>query len=101
MSNKGLKDRIEHTFSIGSRSFLLPGGVPVAILNPALVSLQRSLDNLEEVQVSRSDVERAAKYLRCAVTFHEGKARRQNAVKELVDVVKVQHQADLSTLLYH
>ena len=78
-----------------------PGGVPVAIFNPALVSLQRSLDNLEEVQVSRSDVERAAKYLRCAVTFYECEEHRQNAVKELVDEVKVQHQAGLSTSLYH
>ena len=78
-----------------------PGGVSVTIFNPALVSLQRSLENLEEVQVSRSDVKRAAKYLWCAVTFYEGEAHRQNAVKELVDEVKVQHQAGLSTSLYH
>jgi hypothetical protein len=62
-----------------------PGGVPVAIFNPALASLQRCLDNLEEVQVSRSEVERAAKYLRCAVAFYEDEAHRQNAIKELVD----------------
>ena len=62
-----------------------PGGVPVAIFNPALASLQRSLDNLEEVQVSRSDVERAVKYLRCAIAFYEDETHRQNAIKELVD----------------
>ena len=62
-----------------------PGGVPVAIFNPALASLQRSLDNLEQVQVSRSEVERAAKYLRCSVAFYEDEAHRQNAIKELVD----------------
>ena len=62
-----------------------PGGIPVAIFNPALASLQRSLDNLEEVQVSRSEVERAANYLRCAVAFYEDEAHRQNAIKVLVD----------------
>jgi len=62
-----------------------PGGVPVAIFNPALASLQWCLDNLEEVQVTRSEVERAAKYLRCAVAFYEDEAHHQNAIKELVD----------------
>jgi hypothetical protein len=62
-----------------------PGGVPVAIFNPALASLQRWLDNLEDIQVSRSEVDRAAKYLRCAVAFYEDEAHRQNAIKELID----------------
>ena len=62
-----------------------PGGVPVAIFNPALASLQRCLDNLQEVQVTRSDVECAAKYLRCAVAFYEDETQRQNAIKELVN----------------
>jgi len=62
-----------------------PGGVPVAIFNPALASLQWRLDNLEEVQVTHSEVERAAKYLRCAVAFYENEAHRQNTIKELVD----------------
>ena len=62
-----------------------PGGVPVAKFNPALASLQRCLDNLEEVQVSRSEVDRAAKYLRCSVAFYENEAHRQNAIKDLVD----------------
>ena len=62
-----------------------PGGAPVAIFNPALATLQRCLDNLEEVQVSRSEVERAAKYLRCAVAFYEDETHRQKAIKELVN----------------
>ena len=62
-----------------------PGGAPVAIFNPALASLQRCLDNLEEVQVSRSEVQRAAKYLWCAVAFYEDEAHRQRAIKELVN----------------
>ena len=62
-----------------------PGGVPVAMFNPALASLQRCLDNLEEVKVSRSEVERAAQYLQCAVTFYEDEVYDQNAIKQLVD----------------
>jgi hypothetical protein len=55
------------------------------IFNPALAILQQRLDHLEKVPVSRSDVERAAMYLRCAVTFYEDEARRQDAIQELVD----------------
>jgi len=62
-----------------------PGGAPVAIFNPALATLQRSLDNLEEVQVSHSEIERAAKYLRYAVAFYEDEAHRQRAIKELIN----------------
>ena len=62
-----------------------PGGVPVAIFNPALASLQRCLDNLEEVQVSRSEVERAAKYLRCSVAFYGDETQHQKAIKELIN----------------
>jgi hypothetical protein len=64
-----------------------PGGVPVAIFNPALAILQQRLEHLEQVPVSRSDVERAAKYLKCAVAFYEDEAHRQKAIKELVDEV--------------
>ena len=78
-----------------------PGGVPVTIFNPTLVSIQRSLDNLEKVQVSRSDVDRAAKYLRILTVCLTFVKCNRTPVKELVDEVKVQHQADLSTLLYH
>ena len=62
-----------------------PGGVPVAIFNPALASLQRCLENLEEVQVSRLEVERAAQYLHCAVAFYQDEANHQTAIKRLVD----------------
>ena len=56
-----------------------------SILVGLVVSLSRSLDNLKQVQVSRSEVDRAAKYLRCAIAFYEDEAHRQNAIKELVD----------------
>ena len=78
-----------------------PGGVPVTIFNPTLVSIQRSLDNLKKVQVSCSDVDRAAKYLRILTVCLTFVKRNRTPVKELVDEVKVQNQADLSTLLYH
>ena len=55
------------------------------ISNPALAILQRSLGHLEELSVSRSEVERAAQYLRCAVTFYEDKAHFQKAIRGLVD----------------
>ncbi|KAF8720572.1 hypothetical protein AX14_010939, partial [Amanita brunnescens Koide BX004] len=38
-----------------------------------------------ELPVSRTEVERAAKYLQCAVTFYEDDARRQDAIRGLVD----------------
>ena len=56
------------------------------IFNPALAILQRSLTHLEELSVSRSEVERAAQYLRCAVTFYEDdEAHRQEEIRGLVD----------------
>ena len=55
------------------------------IFNPALAILQQRLDHPEQVTVSRSEVERAAKYLRCAVTFYGDEDRRQDAIQELVD----------------
>ncbi|KAF8623060.1 hypothetical protein AX15_006528 [Amanita polypyramis BW_CC] len=62
-----------------------PGGAPAVIFNPALAILKQRLDHLEELSVSRSEVERAAKYLRCAVTFYEDEARRQDAIQGLLD----------------
>ena len=62
-----------------------PGGAPAVIFNPALAILQQRLDHPEQVTVSRSEVERAAKYLRCAVTFYGDEDRRQDAIQELVD----------------
>jgi len=48
-----------------------PGGVPAVIFNPALATLQQRLDHLEQVQVSRLEVRRAANYLRRAVKFYK------------------------------
>ena len=47
--------------------------------------LQRRLDHLEQVHVSRQEVERAAQYLRCAVAFYDNEGLRQKAIKDLVD----------------
>jgi len=55
------------------------------IFNPALAILQQRLDHLEQVPVSRLEVERAAKYLQCAVTFYKDETHRQDAIKKLVD----------------
>jgi hypothetical protein len=63
-----------------------PGGAPAVIFNPVLATLQRHLDHLEEVTVSRTEVERAAKYIRCAVKFYKDEATRQDAIREAVDV---------------
>lgn len=62
-----------------------PGGVPAAIFSPALATLQWRLDHLEKVKVSRPDVERAAKYLQCAVAFYEDEKFREKAIKDIVD----------------
>ena len=62
-----------------------PGGAPAAIFNPALAILQRKLEHLEQVEISRLDVERATKYLQCAVTFYKDEAQRQKAITGLVD----------------
>lgn len=62
-----------------------PGGVPAVIFNPALATLQQRLDHLEQVQVSRQEVQRAANYLRCAVKFYKNESHRQVVIKELID----------------
>jgi hypothetical protein len=62
-----------------------PGGVPAAIFNPALAMLRHRLDHLEQVHVSRGDVECAARYLRCAVEFYDNEDLCQRAIKDLVD----------------
>ena len=61
------------------------GGVPVAIFNPTLASLQGCLDNLEKVQAPHSEVKHAAKYLQHAVVFYEDGVHHRNAIKELID----------------
>ncbi|KAF8329867.1 hypothetical protein F5887DRAFT_1003612 [Amanita rubescens] len=62
-----------------------PGGAPAVIFNPALAILQQRLDHLEELSVSRSEVERAAQYLRCAVTFYGDETHHQHAIQGVVD----------------
>lgn len=62
-----------------------PGGAPATIFNPALATLQQHLDHLDQVQVTRSEVQRAAEYLRRAVQFYDDEAQRQKAVEELLD----------------
>ena len=47
--------------------------------------MQRNLDNLEEVKVSRNDVDCAAKYLRCAVDFYKDEVQRQKAITYLIN----------------
>jgi hypothetical protein len=60
-------------------------GAPVAMFNPALATLQRNLENLEKIKVSRSDIDCAAKYLRSAVDFYKEEAQRQKAIMKLID----------------
>jgi hypothetical protein len=62
-----------------------PGGVSAAIFNPALAMLQRRLDHLEQVGVSRRDVEGAAEYLRYAVAFYDKEDLHQKAIKNVVN----------------
>ena len=64
-----------------------PGGAPASIFNPALATLQRRLDHLEQVHVSRRDVEGAAEYLRYAVAFYDNEDVRQKAIKNVVNDV--------------
>jgi hypothetical protein len=52
---------------------------------PALATLQRNLENLEKIKVSRSDIDCAAKYLRSAVDFYKDEAQRQKAIMKLID----------------
>ena len=47
--------------------------------------MQRNLENLEEVKVSRTDVDCAAKYLRCVVDFYKDEAQRQKAIMGLIN----------------
>lgn len=47
------------------------GGPPAVIFNRVLATLQPRLDHLEQIEVDRAEVNRAARYLRCAVKFYE------------------------------
>lgn len=63
------------------------GGAPATIFNPSLATLQRRLDHLEQVHVTRAEVDRAAKYFKRAVLFYEDEAERLNAIKDVLDGV--------------
>ncbi len=43
---------------------------------------QWKLEHLEQVEISRLDVKRAAKYLQCLVMFYKDEAQRQRAIKK-------------------
>ena len=60
-----------------------PGGAPTAVFNPTLASLQQRLDNLEQGEVSCTEVHRAAQYIVSATKFFEER-NRQNDIKELI-----------------
>ena len=62
-----------------------PGAAPAAIFNPALVTLQQRLDNLDQVQVDRKDVKYATDHLKQAVKFYDEPIRAE-AIKEMVNV---------------
>jgi hypothetical protein len=47
--------------------------------------LQKRLDHIEELPVSRSEVERAARYLQCAVAFYDTGSHRQSAIQEILN----------------
>ncbi len=47
--------------------------------------MQKRFDHLEQFQVSRLEVQRAANYLRCAVRFYKDESRRQEVIKGLID----------------
>jgi len=55
----------------GRVSHLHLNELPTAVFKPRFATLQRKLENLEEINVSRSDVDCAAKYLRSAVKFYK------------------------------
>ena len=61
-----------------------PGGAPAVIFNPILAALQQKLDHLEQIQVSVSDINHAAQYIRSVVKFHGSEEEFQNNIKESV-----------------
>jgi len=62
------------------------GGPPVAIFNPALATLEKNLENLEQLEVFRPDAGCATEYLKCAVAFYDvwHEDLRQKSITELI-----------------
>jgi hypothetical protein len=59
--------------------------VPAVIFNPALAALQQRLENLDQIEVSRQEVGRAADYLYSAINYYDDESVRELAVKRLID----------------
>jgi hypothetical protein len=70
---------------LGDKSPIHLNGPPAAIFNSVLAGLQRNLENLEDVKVSRNDVDYAAKYLRRAIDFYRDEAQHQKAIMDLIN----------------
>jgi len=62
-----------------------PGGAPAAIFNPALAALQRRLDHLDQIKVTRQDVTHAMDYLNLAIKIYDDEAACESAVKESIN----------------
>lgn len=61
-----------------------PSKAPATIFNHALANLQQRLEHLEQIQPSRPEIERAVKYLQCAVAFYHRELAMKNALEEAV-----------------
>ncbi|CAA7263657.1 unnamed protein product [Cyclocybe aegerita] len=70
----------EHLIHLGR-----PGGAPATIFNPALAGLQKRLDDLEKVEVTRQEIERAADYIQETVKFHDDEAQLQRVIQDILD----------------
>jgi hypothetical protein len=69
----------------GDKTLIHLSGAPAALFNPALAILQRNLENLEQVEISPSDVDHASQYLRFATKFYKDEAQCQRAIMELIE----------------
>ncbi len=70
---------------LDDKSSIHLNGPLAAIFNTVLATLQRNLENLEGIRVTRSEVDCTAKYLRSAVNFYKDEAQRQKAIMELIN----------------
>lgn len=78
--------RVNEIFNGGAKIHVgRPSGAPVAIFNPTLATLQKSLDNLDSVPITESDVENAAEYLRNAASFYATEELREASIKKMLE----------------
>lgn len=82
-------DRLDEVFGCNNRNIHLGrlGGAPAILFNRILAALQQRLERLDQIPVSRAEVDRAAQYLRCAVKFYDNEKQREAAIRELIDGV--------------